>query len=306
MNLEPATEYLWHGITWATGKPALLLADTTGHLGQIEVMGLDLGLRVASPARYCTGRYRFSGTFHVEPVPCPQRAEASSNGQCSRCLEQDEFRFAHHVHDGGHVTPSLAAYMSQPHWLYVATFAHGASKAGTAAAPRRKSRLDEQAAMCATYLTEAPDGRAVRHLEDAVSRELGMPQAARGTAKITGLLSPDPGRIRMLHERAVQDAAAVLAASGIRTIREEWAPPPPGAALLSPQPAGERATYPHDLRQGQHGFRIESCAGTVVLVRLSDDPEAVRYVIDLNVLKGRRVVFGDFSSPPATIQALLF
>jgi hypothetical protein len=160
--------------------------------------------------------------------------------------------------------------------------------------------------MCATYLTKTPDGRAVRHLEDAISCELGMPQAARGAAKITGLLSPDPGRIRQLHERAVQDAAAVLAASGIRAIREEWAPPPPGAALLSPQPAGERAAYPHDLRQGEHGFRIESCAGTVVLARLSDDPDAVRYVIDLNVLKGRRVVFGDFSSPPATIQALLF
>lgn len=75
MNLETATEYLWHGITWATGKPALLLADATGHLGHIEVMGLDLGLRVASPARYCTGRYRFSGTFHVEPAPCPQQAK---------------------------------------------------------------------------------------------------------------------------------------------------------------------------------------------------------------------------------------
>jgi hypothetical protein len=306
VNLEPATEYLWHGITWATGKPALLLAGPAGHLGQLEVMGLDLGLRVASPARYCTGRYRFSGTFHVEPVSCPQRAGARSNGQCSGCLERDEFRFAHHVHDGGHVTPALAAYMSQPHWLYIATFAHGACKAGTAAAPRRKSRLDEQAALCATYLTEAPDGRAVRHLEDTVGRELGMPQAARGTAKATGLLSPDPSRIRELHEQAVQNATAVLARSGIRVIREEWAPPPQGAALLSPQPAGERAAYPHDLRQGEHGFRIESCAGTMVLAQLSDDPEAIRYVIDLNALKGRRVVFGGYSSPPATIQAPLF
>jgi hypothetical protein len=306
VNLEPATQYLWHGITWATGKPALLLAGTTGHLGQIEVIGLDLGLRVASPIRHCTGRYRFSGTFRVEPVPCPQRAEAGNGGQCPRCLEQDEFRFAHHVLDGGHVTPSLSAYLSQPHWLYVATFAHGTCKVGTAAAPRRKSRLDEQAAMCATYLTEAPDGHAVRHLEDTVSRKLGMPQAARGTAKVTGLISPDPSRIRALHEHAVQNAVAVLAGSGIRSIREEWAPPLQGAALLSPQPAGVWAAYPYDLRQGEHGFRIESCAGTVVLARLSDDPEAVRYVIDLNVLKGRRVVFGDFSSPPAMTQAPLF
>ena len=98
--------------------------------------------------------------------------------------------------------------------------------------------------MYATYLTQAPDGRAVRHLEDAVSRQLGMPQAARGTAKVTGLLNPDPTRIRGLHEHAVQNAVAVLAESGIRAIPEEWAPPAEGAALLSPQPAERRAAYP--------------------------------------------------------------
>jgi hypothetical protein len=42
--------------------------------------------------------------------------------------------------------------MSQPHWLYIATFTHAASKVGTVAAPRRKSRLDEQGPLYATYL----------------------------------------------------------------------------------------------------------------------------------------------------------
>jgi hypothetical protein len=307
MRIGTGKEYLWHGLTWATGKPALVLAETAdSHLAGIDVMGLDLGFRLASAARFCTGRYGFAGTHQVEPLPCPWRAEADGGWQCSRCLGQDEFRFAHQFHHGGHSPAALIAYMSQPHWLYIATFAHGESKVGTVAAARRTSRLNEQAPIHATYLAEAPDGRAVRQLEDAVSRELGMSQAVRGTAKLVGLLQPDHNRAQVAHEHAVQDAAVVLATLGISGTREQWRPPAAGAALRSSQPAGGRVVYPHDLRQGEHRFHIESCAGTLVLARLSADADALRYVLDLNALRGRRVVFGDFRSPKATVQASLF
>lgn len=221
-------------------------------------------------------------------------------------MEQDEFRFAHQFHKGGHVPPTLAAYMSQPHWLYVATFAHGASKVGTAAAPRRTSRLDEQGAMLATYLAEAPDGRTVRYLEDAISREIGVSQVVRGAAKLAALTNPDPSRVQAAHQRVVESVMAVLATLGISSGREEWSPPAEGLALRSPQPQGDRAVYPHDLREGEHGFHIESCAGTQILARLAAGPEDVRYVLDLNALKGRRIVLGDFQSPETTFQAALF
>ncbi|MGH3940395.1 MAG: hypothetical protein ACRDTG_17520, partial [Pseudonocardiaceae bacterium] len=212
MDLEAGRQYVWHGVTWATGKPTLLLANTaTGLLDQIEFMGLELGLKVSNPARFCTGRYGFADTFHVEPVPCPWQAEAGNGGQCPRCLELDEFRFAHQFHKGGHAPLALTAYMSQRHWLYIATFAHGASKVGTAAAARRTSRLDEQGAMLATYLTEAPDGRAVRYLEDAISREIGVSQVIRSAAKLAALADPDPSRVEAAHERVIESAMAVLA-----------------------------------------------------------------------------------------------
>ena len=307
MDLRTGTEYLWHGVTWAAGQPTLLLANTaTGLLDQIEVMGRELGLKVTSPARFCTGRYGFVDTFHVQPVPCPWWAEAGNGGQCSQCLEQDEFRFAHRFHKGGHAPSALVAYMSQPHWLYVATFAHGASKVGTAAAPRRKSRLDEQGAMYATYLAQAPDGRAVRYLEDAVSREIGVPQVVRGTAKLAALADPDSNRIQAAHERVVESAVAILTTLGVSASRAQWSPPAEGLALRSPQRHEERAVYPHDLREGEHGFHIESCAGAQVLARLSADAEAGRYILDLNALKGRRIVLGDFKSPETMLQAALF
>ncbi|GAA1022112.1 hypothetical protein Aple_064700 [Acrocarpospora pleiomorpha] len=310
MGLEFGRQYLWHGVTWATGRPTLLLADAaTGVLGHVEVMGLDLGLKVCGSARFCTGRYGFAGTCQVEPLPCPWQAEAGSGGQCAGCLGQDEFRFAHQFHKGGHAPPALAAYMSQPHWLYVATFAHAVSKVGTAAAPRRRSRLDEQGPTWATYLAHVPDGRAVRMLEDALSRELGLTQTVRGTAKLGALADPDPARIHAAHERVVDRAIAALADLGVSIVRDEWEPPGVSLALRSPQQQGERAVYPHDLRHGEHGFLVESCSGSHVLARLSSDathPDGVRYVLDLNTLKGRRITIGDYTSPETILQGSLF
>jgi hypothetical protein len=65
--------------------------------------------------------------------------------------------------------------------------------------------------------------------------------------------------------------------------------------------------YPHDLRQGEHGFHVESCLGTAVLVRPpASADDSTRYVVDLNSLKGRRLHLGDFTSPRIASQPALF
>lgn len=307
MDLNQGSEYLWHGVTWATGVPTLLLADvSTRTLVQVDLIGLEIGLKAVGPTRYCTGRYGFSDTINVHALPCPQQTVPVSGGQCATCLEQDEFRFAHQVHKGGHVPPALAAYMAQPHWLYVATFAHASSKVGTAAAPRRKSRLDEQGPMLATYLAETSDGRAVRHLEDALSNDLDLAQTVRSIAKLTALVSPDPSSIRTAHEAIAHRAVATLIQLGVDISRQDWAPPPEGFSLWSRPQDEDRVLYPHDLREGEHGFRIEACAGTLILARLTTGADNVRYVLDLNALKGRRVSFGDYASPETALQSSLF
>lgn len=305
MNFAPGSIYLWHGVTWASGAPALLLADiSTGTMNAVDVMGLRIGVKAASDGRFCTGRYDFTGTSQVAPLPCPQQVPATSGGQCAACQEGDDFRFAHHAHKGGQVPAALTAYLDQPHLLYVATFADGASKVGTAAAPRRVSRLDEQGPMHATYLLRARDGRAVRVLEDTVGRDVGLAQAIRGSAKLAALIDPDPRRARAAHDAAVERALAALITRGHRPDPEEWTPPVCGAELRSPR-RGERGIYPHDLREGEHGFQVDSCSGSHALVRL-DTVDDVRYVLDLNSLKGCRALIGSYTSPAMPFQGSLF
>lgn len=93
--------------------------------------------------------------------------------------------------------------------------------------------------------------------------------------------------------------------SGTAPTEESWTPPPEADALLTPQ-LQQRVVYPHDLREGEHGLRIESCAGSQALARISSDSDAVRYVVDLNAVKGRRIIAGQFTSPETAFQAALF
>jgi uncharacterized protein DUF2797 len=190
--------------------------------------------------------------------------------------------------------------MEQPHWLYLATFADGATKVGTAAEPRKRSRLDEQGALIATYLTKSPDGRAVRHLEDALTRDLQAPQTVRATTKLKALANlTDLSAASVTHDHHVARAADALAAVNTSATLEKWLPPAEGDRL---RVAGRvRVLYPHDLREGEHGFAIVSCIGTQVLAILGGDDQ-VDYVLDLGALKGRRITLGPFASPAAAVQ----
>nr|MDT0658728.1 DUF2797 domain-containing protein [Micromonospora sp. DSM 115978] len=307
MGHEPRTGYTCHGVTWATGMPTLLLANAdTQRLEHVDLTGETLGFKVTNTARCCTGRYRFVDTYEVEPLPCPRQAESTTGDQCASCAAQDEFRFAHRFHQGGHVPASLHAYMAQPHWLYLATFAHAVSKVGTAAGPRKTSRLNEQGPIRATYLAEVPDGRIVRHLEDTLSAHLAVAQTVRAAAKLAALVNPNIEGAEAAHGGLVERAVAHLAELHETPVKEAWSPSAASQRLRNPPGQHQRAVYPHALRDGEHGFHIESCLGSTVLVRLAADPDATRYVLDLNALKGARVVLGDFSSPETQTQAALF
>ncbi len=304
-TLPPSGTYVCHGLTWATGDPRLLLAPLPGGpLAYAEIMNQRLGYQVSGTGRWCTGRYRFADIRRVEAVACPDRAPAEQSGQCARCARQDDFRFAHQFHQGGHAPKALTAYMAQPHWLYLATFADGTTKVGTAAEPRKRSRLDEQGVLVATYLTKSPDGRAVRFLEDALTHRLGLPQSVRAAAKLQALAElRDLAPARSSHEKDLARATEALADMNVPTVLEPWTPPGEGDLLRT---AGtERALYPHDPREGEHGFDILACAGSQVLTVLDGDDD-LRYLLDLGTLKGRRITLGSFTSPETAVQSALF
>jgi hypothetical protein len=297
-------EYVCHGVTWATGDPRLLLAPLPdGPLVYAEIMNERLGF-AAGTGRWCTGRYRFADTVRVEAVACPDRAPAGQSDQCARCFRQDEFRFAHQFHQDGNVPEALRRYMDQPHWLYLATFADGATKVGTAAEPRKQSRLDEQGALFATYLTKSPDGRAVRHLEDAITRGLQVPQTVRAMTKLKALATlTDLTAETATHDHHVTRAADALAAMDTSVTLEKWNHPAEGDRMRVAK--GIRMLYPHDLRENEHGFTVVSSVGTQVLAVLGGDDD-VDYVLDLGTLKGRRITLGPFASPAVAVQSSLF
>ncbi|MFJ5984402.1 DUF2797 domain-containing protein [Lentzea sp. NPDC092896] len=253
--------------------------------------------------RWCTGRYQFADTVRVEAVACPDRAETGQSAQCGRCFRQDEFRAAHRIHQGGPISDALRRYMDQPHGLYLATFANGATKVGTAAEPRKQSRLDEQGAIVATYLTTSPNGEVVRRLEEAITARLAISQSVRAATKLKTLAAlSDLSAATTSHEQAVTRAAGELAAMDVAVTFEQWTPPTEGDLLRAP--GGTRMLYPHDLREGAHGFTVLSCVGTQVLVRLGESD--VDYVLDLGSLKGRRVTLGSFASAAEAFQDSLF
>jgi uncharacterized protein (UPF0147 family) len=297
------SEYVCHGVTWATGDPRLLLAPLPGGpLAYAEIMNRRLGYQ-AGTGRWCTGRYQFADTVRVEAVACPDRAPTEQGGQCTRCAGRDDFRFAHQVHHGGHVPDALRRYVEQPHWLYLATFADGSTKVGTAAEPRKRSRLDEQGSLFATYLARAADGRAVRHLEDAITHDLDVPQTVRAAAKLQALADlRDLSTARAAHDKAVVQAAEALDDMNVPAALEVWSPPAEGERLRA---GGERALYPHDLREGEHGFTPLSCVGSQILAALDSD-EDMAYLLDLGALKGRRIILGSFNSPDTIVQSALF
>ncbi|MFB7555029.1 DUF2797 domain-containing protein [Streptomyces brevispora] len=279
---------------------------TGGPLVYAPVTGRRLGYQVSGTGRWCTGRYRFADRVRVEAVACPDRAPAETGGQCAACTGRDDFRFAHRFHSGGHVPDSLAAYMAQPHWLYLATFADGTTKIGTAAEPRKRSRLDEQGALIATYLGRSADGRAVRFLEDALTRHLSLTQSVRAAAKLTALAEMrDLAPARAAHQHHLDRATEALNGLNVPAVPEPWTPPGEGDLLRTPETG--RALYPHDPRSGEHGLTVLSCLGSQILATLDGDGEQLPYLLDLGTLKGRRIVLGaQFSSPPTAVQSTLF
>lgn len=150
----------------------------------------------------------------------------------------------------------------------------------------------------------SPDGRAVRYLEDALTRHLGIPQTVRAAAKLKALSDlADLPAAEEAHRQAVDRAAKTLAEFGTATALEAWCPPDEGNRLRHAD--GARMLYPHEVNEGEHGFTPLSCIGSQVLVVLDSDD--LGYLLDLGTLKGRRITLGGaFTSPGAAVQASLF
>jgi len=218
----------------------------------------------------------------------------------------------HDFHRGGSVPTGLRAYLMQPHWLYVATFANGATKVGTASAPRKWNRLAEQGAVHASYVAHAEDGRVVRVLEDVVTREVGLVQQIRSASKAAGLVEPRSGvelvALNRQHAGRVRGLLGGLAMTGYEVVEEEWERPA-AAERICGAGTGLRHPYPSTFDGGGHGLRIHSLSGAIALAGLPDasgnDVEG-SFVADLGALKGRKIEMGPYLTDIPALQDSLF
>ncbi len=310
------TRYLVHGVFWDGapalgpghdgGSPVLRLQSPGGAFREISLQpGATLGFSVAASGRFCLGHHKVFSATRRDHVLCPAKARATRGKQCERCFVVDDSRLIHDFHRGGRVPDGLRTYLMQEHWLYVATFAGGATKVGTASGLRKWNRLAEQGAVVARYVARAQDGRVVRILEDMLTREAGLAQQVRSAAKAEALAGPLPeaelDAINHRHAAGARVLLAQAAVDGFEVADEQWIRPAQASGLCGP---AARHAYPHALDKGEHGFGMTALCGANVLARLNRTDAG--FVLNLGQLAARSIVLGDFASEVPAVQESLF
>lgn len=261
--------------------------------------GARLGLAI-DPQRWCLGHPSPDGEW----LPCPDGAPVSSGRTCARCAELDPYRWMHIAHRSQYPPDAaLREHLMRPHWLYVATFAGGATKVGTAVDERKSARLDEQGPIFAHWVGLATDGLAVRDWEDRVSREVGIGQVVRPAVKVSGWAAPlDLAALALAHRRTVARAVAHLdTLPEGNALAEAWSNPRDPETLVHKV----IREYPGTLDSGRHGFTVEQVWGPVALVRLEGDADTL-WAVDLSAVVGHRVRLGSFVTALPEIQDELF
>ena len=264
-----------------------------------------LGFRLLgnSGQRFCLGYSKVLGPRDRRLFHCPEQTTAERGYQCGPCFARDDFRYMHDVHRSGVAPDGLAAYLAQDHWLYVATFADGSTKVGTASERSKWSRLAEQGAVVARYVAHTDDGRVVRVLEDAVTRHAGLPQAVRSAAKTAALARPlAPSELDVVNAGAADVVRGLLAhdvdIDGFEGVEEQWQAPGSWERVL----AARAIVYPLSLATGDHGGSVLAVLGQTALLGL---PEG-EFLLNMALLRGRRLELGGFRSAPVAVQDELF
>ncbi|MHC6177352.1 DUF2797 domain-containing protein [Glutamicibacter sp. X7] len=204
---------LCHGIVFSTSEPEPSLRLQRDLGARFEPLGLGRTLSMdVSADKWCLGYVRMDSDGSRRSFVCPQGQRLRTGTQCSGCRRRDETKFMHHFHTTGEAPEGLRRYLMQPHFLYVASFAHGVTKVGTTSTSSKFTRLASQGAVVARYVASAPDGAAIRVIEDLVTEQLRITQQVRQKSKIQGLArwDFDEPSLRELNDAAAQRVHELL------------------------------------------------------------------------------------------------
>ena len=299
------------GSEWLKDRCSLPCASVDGSISRIDLQSVGLKFQVVGDLRHCTGYYKWAADGSFSRRTCEERNAAASGGQCRFCKDRDESRFIHAAHRGAWAPEAVKLYLDQPHWLYVALFADGSSKVGTAADSRKYVRLAEQGAVVATFIGRFPDGRRVRLAEDGISRLCGVPQNIRAEAKVRGWLAPLPKEeLVKRRERLVSSIEPLLGGLcgplDATSTREHWVCN--ASELFHVASGPHRMRYPNDLSTGAVNLTVLDVCGDVALccVAAEHGLETDEYLVDLRQLRGVRVRFGEHEVALPPVQSALF
>lgn len=296
------------GVVWRDHLPHLRMRrslETPSEL--VPVAGQRLSYRVAGePKRTCVGHVPFrtgKGDYH----DC-QNLPRSGSRVCERCaiVEATFASNLHHAHTRGsaELDPSIQRHLEQPNRLYLAAFRDGSIKVGTSTLARAERRLEEQGAWMAAFVAETPNGRLVRHLEDAVTEELGLPQAVSAVRKLRGIVNPvDDAALNLrLDEAATSVETHVIAReleSSVTSLGDRWRHP-----MANHPQVLAAIEYPLRLQRGRHDLELITAVGRHLIARRPAGSDV--FAFDPMPLYGTWLDTGDYGSDEIAIQDTLF
>jgi len=301
------------GVLWQDHLPFLRVRRSGNHPSEkVPVSGQRLSYRIEDePVRACLGHvpFRPGGGDYFDCHSTPR----SGSRVCERCaiVEATFASNLHHAHTKGsaELDPSILRHLEQPNRLYLAAFRDGSIKVGTSTLSRSERRLEEQGAWMARFVAETPNGRLVRHLEDAVTEELGLPQAVSAVRKLRGLVNPipDAALAKQLDDFASNVKTNVVRrwdavpvdTTDVASLAEQWSHP------MAEHPALAGAIeYPLRLLRGRHDLELITAIGRHILARRPGGTDV--FIFDPKPLFGIWPDIGDYGSDEIAIQDSLF
>lgn len=313
MDFPSESRQLCHGLSFSQHEPTPVLRFRATTRWINEPMRVNRSIRLdVSELKFCLGYITMNEDGSRNTLPCPKNKPVRTGTQCESCGRMDQSKFMHHFHKTGEAPAGMRKYLEQPHFLYVASFAHGAIKVGTTSTQSKWSRLAQQGAVIATYIARTNDGVAIRVLEDLVTEHVGLRQQVRQKSKIAGLTSweLDYAGLQMRTAAAAKQARDFLAAQrgletyGVQLLDEVWEQPDFARPVVEAWNSHSVHPWESSIPDSVLNIRIRGVLGQALLVD-SGDGTTVR-LLDVAQLKSREVTLGEQRGDFREEQSALF
>jgi len=313
MELASVSRQLCHGIGFSQHEQAPMLRLRTGENWKTEYLELNRSLSlVVGDLKFCLGYITMNRDGSRNVLPCPKTKALRTGTQCESCRRLDHSKFMHHFHKTGEAPEGMRKYLEQPHFLYIASFAHGATKVGTTSTQSEWARLAQQGAVIARYIARANDGTAIRVLEDLVTEHVGLSQQVRQKSKIKGLVGweLDYQQLDAINGQAANQARDFLAAQrgletyGVQLRDELWEQPGFARPVIDAWSTRALHAWSSPVPGARHKLRIRGVLGQSIMAD-SGDGTTLR-LLDAAELKTRQVDLAEERGEFREEQSALF